>query len=365
MMNKRMFFIFSELLLLTTGSWVLAQDEVLHGLVLCNTLGSQDEIENSVVGPNGLYHGGSFVPGMFGNAYAAQHDENLLVEFPSASFPAPAGTVEFWAKLIDFPPTTGYGGWHPAFVWSTAANYPALRYVGNDGHGGGGLSGTMHSVSTATGGYKNYWSYAEILGAGQEAVWHHYALVWDRDGIPEAGNHMIAIYLDGELNSGYWIGTDFNEIGPGIALLSSSLNQGSVAIDSLRVWNYPKTDFADRTLPPCSQLVDIDIKPGSDPNNINPLSKGVIPVAILSIDNFDATQVDASSVEFGPNGAKETHGQGHVADVDGDDIPDMMFHFKTQETGIQCTDTEATLTGETFGGEKFTGTDSIQTVGCK
>jgi hypothetical protein len=111
--------------------------------------------------------------------------------------------------------------------------------------------------------------------------------------------------------------------------------------------------------------VTIDVKPGSDPNTINPLSKGVIPVAILSIGNFDATQVDASSVEFGPNGAKETHGQGHVEDVDGDGVPDMMLHFKTQETGIQCGDTEATLTGETFGGEKFMGTDSIQTVGCK
>jgi hypothetical protein len=29
-------------------------------------------------------------------------------------------------------------------------------------------------------------------------------------------------------------------------------------------------------------LVSIDIKPGSDPNSINPFSRGVIPVAILS-----------------------------------------------------------------------------------
>jgi hypothetical protein len=112
-------------------------------------------------------------------------------------------------------------------------------------------------------------------------------------------------------------------------------------------------------------IVVVDIKPGSDPNSINPRSKGVIPVAILGTASFDATQVNAESVEFGPDGAKEAHGQGHVEDVDGDDVPDIMFHFKTQETGFQCGDTKATLTGQTFSGEEFTGTDSIQTVGCK
>jgi hypothetical protein len=110
--------------------------------------------------------------------------------------------------------------------------------------------------------------------------------------------------------------------------------------------------------------VAIDIKPGSDPNSINPSSKGVIPVAILGTDSFDATQVKALSVEFGPDGAKETHGQGHVEDVDGNDVPDMVLHFKTQETGIACGEDEATLTGETFDGQSFTGTDSIKTVGC-
>jgi hypothetical protein len=38
--------------------------------------------------------------------------------------------------------------------------------------------------------------------------------------------------------------------------------------------------------------VDIDIKPGSDPNSINVKSKGVLPVAILGSADFDTTQVD-------------------------------------------------------------------------
>ena len=42
----------------------------------------------------------------------------------------------------------------------------------------------------------------------------------------------------------------------------------------------------------------------------------------------------------------------------------MVFHFKTQETGIVCGNSDATLTGETTGGPGFTGTDTVKTVGC-
>ena len=77
--------------------------------------------------------------------------------------------------------------------------------------------------------------------------------------------------------------------------------------------------------------VAIDIKPGSDPNSINLKSKGVIPVAILSTDTFDATTIDPLSVSFGPHGAMEGHGRGHIEDVNGDGLPDLVLHFRTQE----------------------------------
>ncbi|MCJ7728735.1 MAG: hypothetical protein MUO27_02470 [Sedimentisphaerales bacterium] len=49
--------------------------------------------------------------------------------------------------------------------------------------------------------------------------------------------------------------------------------------------------------------MDIDIKPGSWPNAINLGSNGVIPVAILSSQYFDATTVKPESVELGGVGA--------------------------------------------------------------
>lgn len=111
--------------------------------------------------------------------------------------------------------------------------------------------------------------------------------------------------------------------------------------------------------------VSVDIKPDSDPNSVNIKSKGVIPVAILTTNGFDASQTDPLSIEFGPSGATEAHGRGHNEDVDGDGDTDLVLHFKTQQTGIACGDTEAALTGVTVGGQSIAGSDTIETVNCR
>ena len=119
--------------------------------------------------------------------------------------------------------------------------------------------------------------------------------------------------------------------------------------------------FGDVSLVPEAPL--IDIKPGSDHNSIKPRSNRVIPVAVLGSAGFDATQIDFSTVTFGADGATPRH-YGHVEDVNDDGYMDMIFRFKTRETGIVCGDTEATLMGETFGEIQFTGTDEVKTVKC-
>lgn len=108
----------------------------------------------------------------------------------------------------------------------------------------------------------------------------------------------------------------------------------------------------------------LDIKPDGFPNSINPRSKGVIPVAILTTDDFDALDVDVSTVRFGPGGAPEAHGKGHPEDVDKDGDLDLVLHFSTTSARIPCGSREATLTGETFDGRRIEGTDSVRTTGC-
>jgi hypothetical protein len=109
-------------------------------------------------------------------------------------------------------------------------------------------------------------------------------------------------------------------------------------------------------------MVPIDIKPGSDPNSINPGSKGVIPVAILTTEDFDATTVDPETVRFGPAGAEKAHKHAHVKDANHDGDLDLMLHFLTEDAGIAPGDTEACLTGETYDGLPIMGCDSVRTV---
>jgi len=147
------------------------------------------------------------------------------------------------------------------------------------------------------------------------------------------------------------------------AIVAAQLGDGSWPSD---YWgdNYLATAWALLTLQKVTIEhvieVEIDIKPGSFPNSINLGSKGVLPVAILTTEDFDATTVVPETVGFGPSDALPV--QWALEDVDDDGDVDMIFHFKTQDTGISAGDTEATLTGGTLEGKDIEGTDSVRTV---
>jgi len=106
--------------------------------------------------------------------------------------------------------------------------------------------------------------------------------------------------------------------------------------------------------------VEIDIKPGSDPNSININSRGLIPVAIIGSAVCEVSEIYTDSISFeGASPIKEA-----FEDVDDDGITDLLLFFRTQDTGIGCGDTEATLRGMLTDNEFFIGTDSIKVVPC-
>jgi len=113
---------------------------------------------------------------------------------------------------------------------------------------------------------------------------------------------------------------------------------------------------------PSELQVTIDIKPGGFPNSINPKSRGVTPVAILTTATFNATTVKPSTVRFGATGTEAAPAKSALEDVDRDGDIDMILHFSTQSIGIHCGDTAGILTGETFSGQAISGSDSIRTV---
>ena len=88
--------------------------------------------------------------------------------------------------------------------------------------------------------------------------------------------------------------------------------------------------------------VQIDIKPGGKQNNINLKSRGIVPVAVLTTDDFDAVTIDPATAEFAGAAPKRWK----LTDVDDDGDDDMLFHFRTQELDLDQNSTEAMLSAQ-------------------
>ena len=87
------------------------------------------------------------------------------------------------------------------------------------------------------------------------------------------------------------------------------------------------------------------------------------PVAILGSETFDVTDVDVTTLAFGPNGASLAHRNGpHPKDADHDGLADLLAHFLTEEAGIAFGDAEACVAGALLDGTPFEGRDNIRTV---
>jgi len=108
--------------------------------------------------------------------------------------------------------------------------------------------------------------------------------------------------------------------------------------------------------------VNIEVKPGSNQTVINVAAKGMIPVAILSSNTFNATKVNPLTVRFGATGTEALPRHWTLQDVNGDGLPDLVLQFSTRNTGLQAGDNQATLMGMTTDGIPFRGFAIIQSI---
>ncbi|MCH8316334.1 MAG: FG-GAP repeat protein [Planctomycetes bacterium] len=140
-------------------------------------------------------------------------------------------------------------------------------------------------------------------------------------------------------------------------------------------------------------VLDLDIKPGSCPNPLNRNSHGMMPAAVLGTDDFDAAQIDISSVLIsrtdgiggsavpnegppGPHSVLEDVGtpfNGELCDcheLEGDGAVDLLMHFQTQEVveALELDDlppgtfVELTVTGVLRDKTPFSANDCVRLV---
>jgi len=116
---------------------------------------------------------------------------------------------------------------------------------------------------------------------------------------------------------------------------------------------------------PCA-AVKIDVLPGSRENPVNYRAQGLLPVALLSSADFDATRVNPATVALeGAPAHRIGRGRLHETrkDVNGDGRPDLLLFFSIPSLHLSPETTRVTMTGTAPDGSTFSATDKIRVVG--
>lgn len=109
--------------------------------------------------------------------------------------------------------------------------------------------------------------------------------------------------------------------------------------------------------------VPIDILPDSDDNVINIVSLGVVPVAILSTEELDATRVDPATVLLaGAPVRRNPSGDFACREeaLDADARVDLLCKVEKEAMQLGTGDTVATLEAVTFDGTRIRGQDTVR-----
>jgi hypothetical protein len=117
---------------------------------------------------------------------------------------------------------------------------------------------------------------------------------------------------------------------------------------------------------PDTITVAIDIKPGSLPNSINLGSSGVIPVAIFSDTNFDATTVRPETVALAGASVRMVGKSDkylcHTEDINADGLDDLVCQVYTAQFMIEPGEATVVLEALTTDGTIVRGEDSVRIV---
>ncbi len=313
-----------------------------------------------------LLNGATIAPGEVGQAFSLDGSDDYL-EVPDADNLdlTTRGTLAVWVYVRSLANIE-----HKIVI----AKGPWSRYPGLNEGGTYGLSispqGTVYLYTAGP-----CYGCASSITAGVVPLntWTHLAGTWDGsqmkayvNGISVGTAPQIYLPVPGN-NDSLRIGIT-REFGlPGEEHFDGRFFDG--LIDEVQIYNRSLSDneiasiYGAGSAGICKVIsVAIDIKPGSTPNCFNNNDHGVIPVAVLSSVDFDATQVDPSTVSLDGQGVRvvgKGNTQAHNEDVNNDGLVDLVVQIEDVDGTYAEGNATATLMGETFDGTPVEGTDSI------
>jgi hypothetical protein len=218
--------------------------------------------EGSVMAVGGAVTCGGFVPSPLVAAFRAAHNQDacltLPAEFTQAGFPWDCGSLDFWFRLAAGFQGTVPAGLAPGLVMLEQAG---SRYGIWLGQGSGtlkglvGAAGVGNECATTT---AEAPVYADILPPPFTEEWHHVALFWCAEGIPDVQGHRVALCLDGQLHGEGWLDAgvaDFPALPQAaLRLVINQSAQGICEVDELHVfpyspdWNRPVSYLSQRLM---------------------------------------------------------------------------------------------------------------------
>ena len=304
-----------------------------------------------------VQNGASFAPGLVGQAFSFDGiDDTVSFGNTVGNFGIKDFTIEFWVKtsstrfegVLGKRPECGFGSFFDLRI---------------------GVTGFLELSETVTGVNYNPLSTTVALNDG---VFHHVA-------VTRKGN-FVSIYIDGVL-----------DVAGGTAGVTNIINAADFVIGRSTCGPSDGTDFFTGLLDEISlyeralsasevksiflaggagklKVIDvvIDIRPHSERAFIIPWNPfGFVLVSVNGSSSFDTRTIQPKTVRFGASGKEAAPVWVAQYDENKDGFVDKVFLFRTIKTGIHCDDTSAFLTGLTFAGQWFTGSDAIKTVLCK
>lgn len=249
----------------TFRSLALAQRKVAaggvdEGLVFHCTFDDEAAITAPVAGPKGRFLQGTFQDGKVGKSLQTTvYEQNAVFDLP-ANFFGTSGCIEFWAKILNPSAYIGNGGDPRLFTItqkSTNKTICTLDIVSNNGGGNSGFSTwTILGNMASQRGCRSL-RYEDLFPSGNCRDWHHFAVVWDKDGIADLpGSPKMALLVDGKYVRDIQGHTRSAE--DAMAIISTPMRlsfthdpdlgpehstKSPFLIDEFKIWDHAKTNF--------------------------------------------------------------------------------------------------------------------------